>query len=106
MKPTESVMTDEEFVRSQCRSINADRCFPGLWMYIGLLGHSIKVRTEGDEPSAWAEAAEFTRQHIEKIRLVEEEIEFLDALDEGDEVVARLLAREQSVLDDLKRGLK
>jgi hypothetical protein len=60
---------------------------------------------------AWAAAAEFTRERLEQIRQVEEEIDILRTgvsllrssyLD----VILRVLARERAALAELRRGMK
>ena len=64
----------------------------------------------------WATAAEFTRQRLEEIRQVEEEIGILSRvgaigntngqLQDCARAIARILAREQEHLASLRRGMK
>lgn len=67
---------------------------------------------------SWTDAAEFTRARLEEIRQVEEEIQFVEiSLKYAHEACGvescgceepfkRILAREEAVLADLKRGMK
>ncbi len=65
---------------------------------------------------SWSAAAEFTRERLEQLRQVEEELQLIGILkcdiesgswDEGYlKVVERVLAREESALAELKKGMR
>jgi len=59
----------------------------------------------------WAEAAAFTRERLEKIRQVEEELLVLEfdcqvSIDSAEKAIRRIQIREQAALAELKRGMK
>ena len=69
----------------------------------------------GKEKAVWASAAEFTRNRLEEIRQVEEEMMLLRSMvilldsEPGDltaPIYKRTLARLQAALAELKRGMK
>lgn len=72
--------------------------------------------TRFDGPEAWAAAAEFTRERLEQIRQLEEDCamgrRLLSEAAEFDEnsrdscIFSRILARLESALADLKRGMR
>ena len=94
--------SDEEFVRGVWKPVYRYQSLSGVSM-IQFGSHSLQT---------WEEAAAYTRERLEQIRQVEEEVELiegglkeilptstLDALE-------RILVREQAALADLKRGMK
>jgi hypothetical protein len=97
-------MTDEEFVRANWENVH--RC-DGSYILISKGGH----RNFADFPG-WQAAAQFTRDRLEAIRQIEEEIEWLRGMCAWREHgiygprYDRILAREQAALADLKRGMK
>jgi len=104
---------DEKFVREH---------FDGVWLRGARKsgcwvqwGEASLGRLVFSEAEAWSAAAAFTRQRLEEIRQVEEEIENIRSSSEGLQengeyyrmrVFDRILAREQAALAELKRGMK
>jgi len=102
-------MTDEEYVRSKWRNCATKRDEHNRWlmftnnaMYRAVFADSLE--------KLWAAAAEFTRERLEQIRQLEEEIAWLsdgiDVTGDDEPIGERILAREQAALADLKRGMK
>ena len=99
---------DERFVREYWRDVYDD-------------GYSVHIIDAGRFTGAihrWSAATEFTRTRLKQIRQVEEEIEQLSEppdTENGEywsyspafvKIRERILAREQSALVELKRGMK
>ena len=68
-------MTDKEFVKQHWDGVRLDRDF-GFHFWLGSSRDASYLfsKEQDDVTVAWAEAAEFTRQRLEEIRQVEEEI--------------------------------
>ena len=72
---------DEKFVREHWDRVRLDRDFGfHLWLGSSRGAPYLFSRDQDDVTVAWSEAAEFTRQRLEEIRQVEEEIGFLESL--------------------------
>ena len=75
-------------------------------------GEDEEMIGSGTYRERWAAAAEFTRNRLEQIRQVEEEIEEIRGPLCRDQacvrcvIHTRILAREQAALADLRRGMK
>jgi hypothetical protein len=104
-------MTDEQFVREQWESVNwgasnLSRTQYGVIVYDDKDGIAFASKTQAE---AWSAAAAFTRERLEQIRQVEEEIETLQSLQVPLHKIAPLLRcgnRAEKALADLKRGMK
>ena len=119
------VITPREFVESVWNIVVIQQGFPGRWEYVlsALYGQMI-FRTESEAESA---ASAFTLKRLEEIRQVKEEIALVlsyitgqqKALDMPYElptprqrfidhiaIFQRILAREQSALAELSRGVR
>lgn len=100
----EKAMNDEEFVRSvwkltaQCDG--SYRSYPRGTVLVQ------EVRDHWVDFESWPAAAEFTRNRLEEIRQVEEEIYDLNGSDTPPVSLERILAREQAALTELKRGMR
>jgi hypothetical protein len=112
----------------QSGAITARELVEGLWdaatfhegvcesaVYIGPFVRKWNAKFVGGVDSAWTAAAVFTATRIEEIWQVKEEIEWVqDCIDmsgitepeKGIPEQRRILAREQSALAELSRGLK
>jgi hypothetical protein len=123
-------MTDEEYVRAHWEFCSTSRA-NSLWgVHVGSRGELTLVPHPlvETEPDAWAAAAEFTRERLEQIRQLEEEItqiqcDIVRASKEADEwqsggmdvlasswndtewCYSRILARLESALADLRQGM-
>ncbi len=116
-------MTDEEFVRKNWNGarydghrVLSDHSIKGAtWILSGNSNCKFEYSNHLDESVAWARAAEFTRDRLEHIRQVKEEIDHLSKdiancqehdwiADEA--IYERILASEQAVLSELKKGMK
>jgi hypothetical protein len=111
----ETTMSDEEFVRSVWRKVHVtkQRNHRPYWVHstTTYLGNG----PFGTESEMWSAAAAFTRERLESVRQVEEEIEWIqDCIDmsgivhpeRGIPEQRRILARLESIRADLKRGMK
>ena len=78
---------------------------------MGGRGHAIEIAYVGifpeeTEPLAWTAAADFTLEHIEKIRQVQEEIENCACGPNAQPWAKRIEVRERAHLDSLCKGVR
>jgi hypothetical protein len=112
-------MTDREYVESKWTSASLEdhtECCGPSKPFCVLLGNECQSSWEDTPEAAWSAARKFTEAHEEKIRLVEEEVGLISGIMREDFVnqkdcrtykcFARILAREQAALDELRRGLR
>ena len=118
---------DEEFVRSVWKTVTESEYDPheGYTIPQTRVDFGHHHYTEIKAADAWSAAAEFTRERLEQIRKVEEEIAYLtpqrdsmrkrnscEAIEaqpawfQAWDILDRILAREQAALAELKRGMK
>jgi hypothetical protein len=107
---TVKTMTDEEYVRAHWGHIGV-YTYGGPDWYVnlpdGCRDHQFAGRPES---AAWAAAADYTRERIERIREIEEEIcevEFVSRNFFGDrgDCWKRIIARLESALTVLRKGM-
>ena len=105
-------MTDEEFVRENwIESVMPFhlRTYEASRTYEVRVGGKVFSPKPKNPTSAWAAAANFTREQLEQIQQIEEEIAWLtehEAFYSGPEIRDRIVAREESVLIKLRQGMK
>lgn len=105
-----TVDANEEYVKSKWQHIG-EYNYGGTTQYVFIAVPGIEFYAESKE-AVWGKVAEFTRQHEEKIRLVEEEIAYLEAdrrppQPAGPYLAAqRIMDREQAEFKKLKKGMK
>ena len=101
---------DEKFVREHWETVEAGDTFAGFSIY--LLPNYWPTALQGFEREsvAWQRAAVFTRERVEQIRQVEEEIAWLSDMLDWDspdhKVVERIQDSRKAALTELKRGMK
>ena len=115
-------MTDEEYVRARWENVKCvdfyagKNCAVQAW-YVSLNARwSGRVGGTADDPEMWKEARAFTEQREREIAEVREEISEIEddvlsysAHDNADSfavIYRRILARLQTVLAELRRGMK
>ncbi len=102
-------ITDEEFVRKH-GICNVHALPLGKTLFWGYAdGHHRRDWEFEDEDEAWAAAAEFTRERLEQIRQVEEEIEWLASIEDDvtpNDIFNGIMMREQAARSALKKGMK
>jgi hypothetical protein len=106
-------MTDEQFVREQWESVNWGASNLSRTQYVVIVyddkdGIAFASKTQAE---AWSAAAEFTRERLEQIRQVEEEITCLDVDVRRSEpfirpIYERILASRKAALTELKKGMR
>jgi hypothetical protein len=110
-------MSDEEYVRGVWEEANAGDDAAGVlagpyWVCIYDRKRWFYGHTEAD---AWSAAAEFTRNRLEQIKQVEEEIRLLQSMvillrsepmDATAPVYRRTIARLEAALAELRKGMK
>jgi hypothetical protein len=107
-------MSDEEFVRQHWeRRLSCIEIVKGHWIINGFTEiYKGQVSDFPKSPEAnWAAAAEFTRDKLEQIRQVEEEILWIRwsratvAQEDDFDIKERIMRRLQDALTELKRGM-
>jgi hypothetical protein len=112
-------MTDEEFVRAHWAGENALEVLETKDPMPEFCSWSVRIRVFGPTfyrdtlMNAWAAAAAFTRERLEQVRQIEDEIVVLgyllrDSRGYPSRIVVshRIQARLQAALADAKRGMK
>jgi hypothetical protein len=106
-------MDDEEFVRAHWEEPTYFRPAHVINVSSGYTQDSV-VSGESED-AAWSAAAEFTRERLEQIRQIKQEMSLLGGMvvllsvEPGDEtapIYQRTIARLEAALADLKRGMK
>lgn len=120
-------MSDEEFVRQNWIDMEHGSVKGQSGFYIWAGPTLSRIAEKATASKAWAAAAEFTRERLEQIRQIEEEIEYLNTQIAVSDyrlkqnlndpyaaawwskragVEKSILAREQDALTELKRGMR
>lgn len=105
---------DEKFVREHWDWVHCcDGSYQGYPRGTILTQSAPGGAKDRKEFSLWSAAAAFTRDRLERIREVEEEIMFTGAelvdcqgMKDLEVIIKRILARETAALIELKRGMK
>jgi hypothetical protein len=107
---------DEQFVREMwvdcCVEDHSTCCGPFEPIRVRMTDSMSRWAATAEQ--AWSAAAVFTRERLEQIRQVEEEIEWLNSnecaihtqLRRKEKLRLRILAREQAALTELKKGMR
>lgn len=108
-------MTNEEYVRANWKRAEICSSGPSRPRFcVSLGGHgftraNVPANWASSKSAAWSAAAEFTRDRLEQIAEIEEEISVLQSLHVGLDKIAALIRcgrRAESALTDLRRGMK